>query len=111
MDNQELIICECLTELTISQTTTCPKCRRIVKTSKELKELQRELDTQICNLRVQSHQIAIELSLRSMRKPSRPYLVESDFYDGLRGKRGEFTKKERSRQELSAEAMTLLEMV
>jgi hypothetical protein len=46
-----------------------------------------------------------------MRKPSRPYLVESDFYNGLRGKRGEFTKKERSRQELSAEAMTLLEMV
>jgi len=111
MDPTEFIICECLTELQISQTTTCPKCRRIVKTSKELKELQRELDTLICNLRVQSHQIAIELSLRSLKKPSRPYLIEQDFYDGLRGKRGEFTKKERNEQELMASAMTLLQMV
>jgi hypothetical protein len=46
-----------------------------------------------------------------MRKPSRPYLIESDFYDKLRGKRGEFTKKERNAQELMASAMTLLEMV
>jgi hypothetical protein len=111
MEHQELIICECMEELSITQKTTCPKCSRIILTSKELKELQREVDTQICNLKVQSHQIAIELSLRNMRKPSRPYLVESDFYNGLRGKRGEFTKKERSRQELSAEAMTLLGMV
>ena len=111
MELQELIICECLHELQISQKTTCPKCRRIVLTSKELKELQRELDAQICDLRVQSHQIAIELSLRSMRKPSRPYLIENDFYTNLQGKNNPIDKKERTRQALSAEATTLLEMV
>jgi len=109
--NKELIICECLRELQISEKSTCPKCSREILTSKELRELQRGLDTQICNLKIQSQKITIELSLRSMRKPSRPYLVESDFYDKLRGKNNPVTKKERTRQELSAEARTLLEMV
>jgi hypothetical protein len=107
----ELIICQCLTELTIDQETTCPKCSRSVLTSKELKELQAQIDSQICALKVQSHQIAIELSLRKLRKPSRPFLLREDFFFQLHGKRGEFTKKEKTQQERSAEAMTLLQMV
>lgn len=111
MEPKELIICECMEELSISSSTTCPKCNRIILTTKELKELQYSIDKQICDLRIQAHQIAIELSLRTLRKPSRPYLIEQDFYKGLRGKRNPVTKKERSLQELNAEAMTLLQMV
>lgn len=109
---KEIVICECLEEIqNLSAKATCTKCKREILSTQELKELQVELDSKAHDLNIQSAKITIELHLRNVRKPSRQYLVRDDFFAGVKGKRSEFTKKERNQQELKAEAMTLLQML
>lgn len=110
----ELIICPCLSELTLSATATCLQCRRETYTLQELKEQQRAIDAQICSLRVESAHISVEIHLRSVRSPSRIYLVRDDFFAGvMRVPRDSqrFTKSEITSQSQIAEAKTLLAMM
>jgi hypothetical protein len=106
---KETIICQCLEEIILSAKSTCTNCKREILTSQELKELRSEYDKQAHDLRVKSAHIDIELHLRSVRKPSRNYLLKEDFF--AKGYRQEFTKKERTEQGRMAEAMSLLQQV
>lgn len=109
---KETIICQCLSEIdNLVAKATCIKCKREILSTQELKELQMELDTKAHDLRVQSAQITIELHLRNVRKPSRPYLLREDFFAGVKGKNSEFTKKERQQHELNATVASLLQQV
>lgn len=110
----ELIICPCLSELTLSATATCLQCRRETFTLQELKEQQRVIDAQVCSLRVQSAHISVEIHLRSVRKPSRIYLVRDDFFAGVKRvprDQQKATKAELLTQSQLAEAKTLLAMM
>lgn len=110
----ELIICPCMSELHLAATATCLQCRRETFTLQELKEQQRVIDAQVCALRIESAHISIEIHLRSVRSPSRIYLVRDDFFAGVkrvpRDSRGP-SKLEIATQSRIAEAKTLLAMM
>jgi hypothetical protein len=107
---KETIICQCLEEINnLVAKATCTQCKREILTSQELKELRAQYDKQAHDLRAKSAHIDIELHLRSVRKPSRDYLLKEDFY--AKGYKKEFTKKEKAQQDKMAEAMSLLQQV
>jgi hypothetical protein len=72
------------------------------------------IDAQVCSLRVESAHISVEIHLRSVRKPSRIYLVREDFFAGVRRvprDSQKATKAEVRSQSQIAEAKTLLAML
>jgi hypothetical protein len=101
-----------MNELTLSATATCLQCRRETFTLQELKEQQRVIDAQVCSLRVESAHISIEIHLRSVRRPSRTYLVRDDFFAGVKRVPRDLQKPTTSEITLQiAEAKTLLAMM
>lgn len=74
----EIVICQCLVEHNLDGDIICPNCNRELLTLKTLQTRQTEIDSLICALKVESASISVEIYLRKIRHPSRPFLIEND---------------------------------
>jgi hypothetical protein len=97
METTETIVCNCLNEIELSADTICPTCQRELLTTKSLQDKQTLIDARICSLRVESSAISVEIYLRKIRHPSRPYLVENDLA-WMRRQGVPFISRRRTRQ-------------